>query len=507
MENNAVDTGNHNIIQGTLTHANNPNYTIGFAATPVTYEIKPAAIVVTPVSGMGKDFDNQAVTLSGTDKYSFTVDGETKALVNGYSLNVVLGLKNDAVTIGNHEIVAKSLAVNGPRPENYTISLATTPVTYTISEVSIKVIPNANQTAVYGSNAVISYTTEPATLPDGVELSGALGISAKTVGKHAVGIGTLELTGTNAINYRLVLADGAEFEITEKPITVTPDSDQKKTYDGKTAENITYTAPDLIQGDSLTGSLKLENDAVAAGTYKIVIGTLTNPNYKITLTPDVAFTIEKKAVTVTPNAGQEKEYDKTAPENIQYTVELIGNDELTGSLALENDAVNAGVHKIVAGTLENTNYAITVAEVDYTIIPRALTVTPDAGQSKDYDGQTASEITYTADGLLEGDELTGALALENDAVEVGTHAIVIGTLANPNYDITLEAAEYQIIGKEEPNPINPDVSDPDENQDSDNQEQEIEKTGISIEWLVIAFIAMVGSVAVLAITKKSKETR
>lgn len=384
LENAAVNKGNHNIVQGTLTNDNNPNYNIGFASAPVTYEIEAAAIVVKPTAGLGKDYDGETVTLSQPGDYSFTINGQQSELLEGYSLNIVLSLKDDATDIGSHEIVAKTLMINGPHPDNYTIVLSEEKVTYQIAEVSIKVTPNTGQNLVYGSDAPIAYTTDPTSLPDGVSLKGALSLSGNEVGQRAIEIGTLELDGSNAINYRLILTAGVEATVTPKPITVTPNAGQSKEYDGETADGITYTAEGLV-----------------------------------------------------------------------------GEDSLSGALALEENAVNAGEHKITAGTLANANYTITVADVSFKIVPKPITVTPNAGQSKEYDGKTADKITYTVEGLLDGDTLDGALALENNATDAGVHKIVIGTLANANYTITVADATYEIKNAESNNP--------DDNQGNGNQ--------------------------------------
>ena len=103
---------------------------------------------------------------------------------------------------------------------------------------------------------------------------------------------------------------------------------------------------------------------------------------------------------------------------------------MTGALALENDAYTPGVYNIVQGTLEvvdTTNYEISfVSGVKYTIAHQVVTVTPKAGQSKTYDGMTAENIQFDSDIL--GVTFTGALALENDAKDAGSHNIVRGTL-------------------------------------------------------------------------------
>ena len=73
----------------------------------------------------------------------------------------------------------------------------------------------------------------------------------------------------------------------------------------------------------------------------------------------------------------------------------------------------------------------------------AITVTPTAGQSKVY-GANNPPITYSiTSGVLVGsDALTGALTFTG--TNVGSYSIDIGTLANPNYTITLASETFAI---------------------------------------------------------------
>ena len=101
--------------------------------------------------------------------------------------------------------------------------------------------------------------------------------------------------------------------------------------------------------------------------------------------------------------------------------------------------------------------SITVGEatatVDFTIAKAPLTVTADA-KIKSY-GDEDPTLTYTAEGLLGGDTLTGALtgALSREEGEnVGSYAITLGTLYADNYTISFEGADFTIQAKEVTDP-------------------------------------------------------
>ncbi|MDD6002526.1 MAG: InlB B-repeat-containing protein [Bacteroidales bacterium] len=89
---------------------------------------------------------------------------------------------------------------------------------------------------------------------------------------------------------------------------------------------------------------------------------------------------------------------------------------------------------------------------EFTVTPLDITVVPE-NTTKTY-GTKDPEIKYTIEGnLLSGDNLKGALSYDKSEGEnVGKYAITIGSLYNPNYNITLADGEFEILPKELPNP-------------------------------------------------------
>jgi hypothetical protein len=69
-------------------------------------------------------------------------------------------------------------------------------------------------------------------------------------------------------------------------------------------------------------------------------------------------------------------------------------------------------------------------------------VTANSGQSK-FQLALDPVFTYTAPGLIGSDTLSGALSRVTGET-VGFYAITLGTLANPNYDITFVPANFEI---------------------------------------------------------------
>ena len=95
----------------------------------------------------------------------------------------------------------------------------------------------------------------------------------------------------------------------------------------------------------------------------------------------------------------------------------------------------------------NYKLASTTATVSGSIAPRAITVTPNSGQSKAY-GANDPVLQYeiTNGELVSGEALQGALSRDSGD-SVGKYNITIGTLQtkNPNYSITLtEGVTFEI---------------------------------------------------------------
>jgi alpha-tubulin suppressor-like RCC1 family protein len=92
----------------------------------------------------------------------------------------------------------------------------------------------------------------------------------------------------------------------------------------------------------------------------------------------------------------------------------------------------------------STAYANSTTSLSSTVVGRAITVTPTAGQSKLF-GATDPDIAYSiTSGSMYGSEtLTGALS-RVPGEDAGSYAITGGTLSNANYAITLAPVNFSI---------------------------------------------------------------
>ncbi|BDD07801.1 hypothetical protein FUAX_02330 [Fulvitalea axinellae] len=105
-------------------------------------------------------------------------------------------------------------------------------------------------------------------------------------------------------------------------------------------------------------------------------------------------------------------------------------------------AKEAGLITIRA-TLESAgDYNALTIEKQILVKPKALTISPDK-QIKEV-GKDDPELTYTQEGLINGDKITGNLVRE-EGEETGTYKILVGTLdAGKNYKMELKEVLFTI---------------------------------------------------------------
>ena len=187
---------------------------------------------------------------------------------------------------------------------------------------------------------------------------------------------------------------------------------------------------------------------VAASTFKT--GTITVQNIELVspnetaMHPDpVSVEITLPKVTVTIN-NAERKYGE---DNPQFTFSSSATSDLSSVITLSCDATktsNVGQYAIT-GTSTATDFDVEFVNGTLTVNPAVLTVTANA-KTKVY-GAADPELTYVATGLVNGDQLSGALTrATGDAV--GIYAIQVGTLAaSTNYSLSFTGADFTITAK------------------------------------------------------------
>jgi gliding motility-associated-like protein len=427
------DAGTYDILIGTLSAGG--NYSI--VLQPETFEITLKTLVITPDPGQSKVY--------GQPDPAFTF--QSSGFEGSDDLSLITGqlAREPGEDAGTYDILIGTLSAGG----NYSIVLQ--PETFEITLKTLVITPDPGQSKVYGQPDP-AFTFQASGFEGSDDLSLIAGQLAREPGEDAgtydILIGTLSAGG----NYSIVLQPET-FEITLKTLVITPDPGQSKVY-GQPDPAFTFQASGFEGSDDLsliTGQLARE-PGEDAGTYDILIGTLSaGGNYSIVLQPET-FHITLKTLVITPDPGQSKVYGQPDPAFTFQASGFEGSDDLsliTGQLARE-PGEDAGNYDILIGTLSaGGNYSIVLQPETFAITLKTLVITPDPGQSKVY-GQPDPVFTYQASGFEGSDDLsliTGQLARE-PGEDAGTYDILIGTLsAGGNYSIVLQPETFEITLK------------------------------------------------------------
>jgi filamentous hemagglutinin family protein len=401
------NVGNYQIIPS----LNNQNYV--FTGTNGVLSVTPASLIVT-ANALSKIYGATDPTL--TYSVSGLVNSDSNPLTGALS-------RASGENVGTYAITQGNLANS-----NTNYSMTYTGADFGVSPASLTVTANAlsktygtiDPTLTYSANGLIGSDT----------LSGSLSRdSGENVGSYGITKGSLANT-----NYNIAYT-GATLGISPANLTVTANA-LSKTY-GTIDPTLTYSTSGLIGSDTLSGSLSRDSGE-NVGSYGITKGSLANTNYNIAYT-GATLGISPASLTVTANALS-KIYGTIDPTLTYSTSGLIGSDTLSGNLSRDSGE-NVGSYGITKGSLANTNYNIAYTGATLGISPASLTVTANA-LSKIY-GTTDPTLTYSTNGLIGSDTLSGSLSRDSGE-NVGSYGITKGSLANTNYNIAYTGATLGI---------------------------------------------------------------
>ncbi|MBI1341739.1 MAG: S8 family serine peptidase [Terrimonas sp.] len=385
------------------------SYTNGQAITIVNGQ------AVTIVNGQAVTIVNgQAVTI---------VNGQAVTIVNGQAVPIVNSQNRDAVILNENEI---GLGINQLKSLNMITGLDVGnqylipgsvvnnnfEVTHiagvvTILPAAVTVTPNPGQEKVYGDDDPAFTFTNNAGLK-AADFTGALGrVEGSDVNSYAYTLGNLS-AGDNYTLSLSTTAPVASFAITARPVTITPSPNQSKVY-GDNDPVFTYTSSEPLQtGDNFSGALgRSAGDNVA--TYAYTLGTLSaGANYSLTLGGTNTFTINKRAINILPNAGQNKVYGSSDP-SFTYTASesLISGNSFNGTLSRAPDNT-IGNYAFTLGSLSaGNNYTLNLTgAISFEIKKAPLQVV--AGIQAIYKGDNlpSASSTVTITGLQYNDNAT-----------------------------------------------------------------------------------------------------
>ncbi|GAA0769365.1 hypothetical protein FHS52_002708 [Erythromicrobium ramosum] len=410
-----------------------------FTFNPGQLTITPRPITVT-ANNLGRVYGNANPALT------FTLGGA--GLVNGDQLSGALTTTAGATTgVGNVAITQGTLGAGA----NYSIAFVGGQLTITPRPIQITA---DNVTRIYGNaNPALTFTLGGSGLVNGDQLSGALATTAGVttgVGNVAITQGTL---GAGA-NYSIAFV-GGQLTITPRPITITADNVTRVYGNANPALTFTLGGAELVNGDQLSGALTTTAGATTGvGNVAITQGTLgAGANYSASFT-NGQLTITPRPIAVTADSIS-RIYGNANPA-LTFTVGdlgLVNGDQLTGALSTTADVTTGiGNIAITQGTLgASSNYSLSFIGGQLTITPRPIQITADNVTRIYGNANPALTFTLGGSGLVNGDQLSGALATTAGVTTgVGNVAITQGTLtAGANYAVSFTNGQLTIT----PRPI------------------------------------------------------
>jgi hypothetical protein len=288
--------------------------------------------------------------------------------------------------------------------------------------------------------------------------------------------GDLITVGNDVANYNISFNNTAEAKITPRTLTVNA-IDQSMTYGDANPDltgQYTFDEDVLVEGDTLEVTLVYDSENIPtsdsghfkAGEYESAIiegsHTLTNAESYDYIFNAADLSVAKRAITIAA-ADKEITYgDEVGELTYVITGEVADGDSLDDTvLAVDgeenaNGHYNAGEYDIIIGelSLDEDDYDITYEPGTLLVNQKEITVIADSKTKEER--KPDPRLTYTVDGLLDDDELTGRLTREPGEAP-GEYEIQQGTLtADDNYIITYIPGILTITEKpDEPEVIPP----------------------------------------------------
>jgi hypothetical protein len=423
-------------ISATLTPAAAlANYDITY--NTAAFSIEKATASVTPAAA-NKTYGTADPTLSGT-------------LTGFLAADAVVATYNRApgeTVAGGPYAISATLAPAGVLG-NYNITYNT--ASFTIDKANASVTPAAASKTYGAADPALAGTLSGFAAADNVTASYTR-TAGETVAGSPYSISATLAPAAVLGNYN-VTYNTAAFTINKAVASVTPAAASK-----------VYGEADPALGGSLTGFLAADNvtaayarvpgETVAASPYTIS-ATLTPGavlgNYEITYNT-AAFTINKKAASVTPNAAS-KTYGTADPALTGTLTGFLAADGVSASYTRAPGETVAGGPYAITAVLSPAavlgNYEITYNSATFTINKALASVSP-AAASKVY-GENEPSLTGSLSGFLAADNVTATFTRVAGETVAGSPYTISASLAPAgvlgNYDITYNTAQFTITRK------------------------------------------------------------
>ena len=391
-----------------------------FAYTSATTSVISVAGSTLTVVGAGTSVIT--ATFTPTDSTNYSIETTTMTVTVGKATPTFSTWSNVSKNFGDSAFTVTAPGVTGSLAGSFTYTSATTSVIsvagsiFTVAGAGTSVI-----TATFTPNDSTNYNSETTTMT--VTVSKAL--------QSVVSLSSLSST----------------YNPSNKSVSLTGFGGSG-TGNYQYALNASNSTPGcLVNGSTLTYT--------TAGTCVIAVTQTSDTNY-LSRTDDVSFSIGLASQTITFGSLSAKNYSSetftvsatsSASLPVVFTSASQSVCTTSGTSGTTITLLGVGTCVINANQIGDANIAAaSQVSQNFTVNPRAITVTADA-KTKAY-GATDPTLTYTitTGSLVLGDAITGALT-RAAGTDVGTYQIQQGALTtanNPKYTITFVSADLTI---------------------------------------------------------------
>jgi len=449
-------------------------------STSASFTVAKANLAVIP--------DAKTVTYgSAAPTYTYTYSG----FVNGESAassSFTTGLTAPTCTSSNPTYTtttavssSPTISCSGGSSTNYTFTYATTAaVTISKATPTFTSLLLTNSTAIYGTvDTVTAITSVPGNVGfsiAGVPISGCSLVATSVTAPYTARCGWIP-SGVSAVTITATLLptdlttyNSATTTLSNTPtkaaITVTPTASQSKVY-GNSDPVLTYsvTTGALVGSDTLSGALTYTSAGVntAVGTYSILIGTLANPNYTITLAtvnftiaPATQGTLSLTTTTATYNASS-KTVALSGTGGLgtgSYSYGISSNNPSGNGCSISVATLtytNAGSCVVAVTRAASGNYALTTNDVTVTISKASQTITFPSISQKTFSAtpfaatpSASSALTPTLTSTTTGVCTVSGLTIT--MVSAGTCSLTANQAGDTNYSAaTAVSTSFTIV--------------------------------------------------------------
>ncbi|NCB48504.1 MAG: hypothetical protein EOM55_02650 [Clostridia bacterium] len=288
------------------------NYAPKYETAKIT--ISPIQLSVTPNAEQSKIYGE-------SESFSFVYSGQISNEVPAFSGSLS---RQTGENVGEYFFLIGTLVLVDNEnflANNYTLVLdSDNEITFEITRKTLTVIPNDNQSKLYGKNdPVLTFSTLGFVFSDTADFTGLLSReSGENIGEYVISIGTLALASSLSNNYDFIL-DSTEHIFEINPVGVKIKiinlKDEygillKNYYGEITFDTVSYefedgTEVNFVTGDSLELTYlcyededRLISNTTRAGNYQITAES-QNENYRVTVSEGSSYTISYRNYVVT----------------------------------------------------------------------------------------------------------------------------------------------------------------------------------------------------------------